>query len=581
MAVIKLTAFTGELPRVIPRLLPDAAAKSAINVRLDDGGLTPINSPIQVERLSSENHKTIFKHMGKWLSWSGVIHAANAPIDESRLYYTGEGVPKIKINDQTFPLAVKRPTKKLTAEVSGTGTGDTQSRLYAYTFVTSFGEESEPSPISNLIDWKPNQTVTLSGFQNAPAGRSITTQRIYRSQTGESGTSLYFIAERDVSSSNFVDDIPVNEFSEVIPSISWNAPPDDLQGLVSMPNGMMAAFTGRKIYFAEPYRPHAWPEKYVLTVDADVVGLGSLGTSLIVMTVGTPYLIVGSTPDTMQMQKIEANMPCINARGIVDMGFAIAYPSNEGLVAVTADGGVNLVTGSLLNRNNWLELSPHDFVASQIASRYVAFYRHIALDGTVDSGAVFIDIGQTPYLIRSAERANAVFYDIEDGGLYFTRPNGKDIMRLDSPQGEAEQYYWESKDFHINTPLSFSVIQIDSSEYISKTETENLKRKIERVKRENQEIIALNTSKGAINTARVNEFPFAGDELQVIPSPAKKIQVGVYADGKQIAQLTEMNTTVRLPAERATKWVIDVRGDLPVTQIVMATSVDELKRSLG
>lgn len=577
MATITLTAFTGEKPRVIPRLLDNSAATSAINVRLDDGGLTPMNSPVQAVKLSRTGQKTIYKHLGEWLSWSGVVSVASAPIDKNRLYYTGDGSPKVKIDKEVFPLAVNRPEYRLEASVSGTGTGDIQSRLYVYTFVTSFGEESEPCPVSNLIDWKPNQTVTLKGFKTPPDGRSITSQRIYRSQTGESGTSLFFIAERLASEADYVDTIPVDVFSEVIPSISWNAPPDDLQGLISMPNGMMAAFVGRKVYFSEPYRPHAWPEKYVLSVDADIVGLGSLGTSLIVMTKGTPYLIVGATPDSMQMEKIEANMPCINARGIVDMGFAIAYPSNEGLVAVAANGEVRLVTGSLLSRTNWLELSPHNFIASQIASRYVAFYNRTGLDGTIHSGAIFFDIGETPYVIRSAERADSVFYDIEDGGLYFTRPNDSNVMRLDSPQGEPEKYYWKSKDFHTPSPISFGVIQVDSSEYYSQADEENLKRKIEQIIEANQSLIAENNSKGVVNGAPLNDHPFAGDELEPIPSKAKQIQIGIYADDVQIAQVVELNRPVRLPADfSATKWNIDVRGDVPITQIVISTSVAEL-----
>ena len=42
MATLKLVGFSGEIPKLLPRLLPDMSAQAAFNVRLDDGALTPI-----------------------------------------------------------------------------------------------------------------------------------------------------------------------------------------------------------------------------------------------------------------------------------------------------------------------------------------------------------------------------------------------------------------------------------------------------------------------------------------------------------------------------------------------------------
>src|SRR5690606_18334280 len=107
------------------------------------------------------------------------------------------------------------------------------------------------------------------------------------------------------------------------PSRHWTAPPDALSGLTAMPNGMMAAFVGKDLYFCEPFRPHAWPEIYVLTTDFPIVALGALGTTLWVLTEGYPYRVSGTTPGSMVMDKVEANLPCVNARAVVDLGHAI------------------------------------------------------------------------------------------------------------------------------------------------------------------------------------------------------------------------------------------------------------------
>ncbi len=320
MVAFKVSAFSGERPLVLSRHLPETGASVARNVRLNDGGLTPIRKSASAGTVESAAHQTIYRHLGAWLSWPGTVNAAPGPVAQDRLYFTGDGAPKVLIDGTVYELMVPRAAAGLAAVSSGGGSGDTQSRTYAYTFVTSFGEESAPSAASPVIDWKPGETVTVSGFAEPPADREITKQRIYRSQTGQAGTYLYFITERDASDADFIDDIAVDAFQEVLPSASWTEPPDALAGLVSMPNGMMAAFSGRSVYFCEPWRPHAWPEKYIQLVDAEVVGLAALGSILVVMTKGHSYVMTGSHPDSMQSNKLEHNYPCINARSIVDLG---------------------------------------------------------------------------------------------------------------------------------------------------------------------------------------------------------------------------------------------------------------------
>src|SRR5690606_7510378 len=325
MATLKLVGFSGEIPKLLPRLLPDMSAQAAFNVRLDDGALTPIRKPRRVFGFAdATNYRTIYRHGEEGLGWTGLVNAAPGPVAQDRLYYTGDGVPKMRVGGNVYPLAVPRPTTKLTATVSGTGSGDKVTRLYVYTFVTEFGEESEPCPISDEVEWEPGQTVTLSGFEEPPAGRGITLQRIYRSQTGSGVTDLYFIAERPASNADFVDNIPPDAINEPLPSRLWNPPPDNLQGLTALPNGMMAGFVGKDLYFCEPYRPHAWPEAYVLTCEYEIVGLGAFGTSLVVVTKGHPYLVTGTSPDSMVMEKLELNLPCINPQSVIDLGYAVA-----------------------------------------------------------------------------------------------------------------------------------------------------------------------------------------------------------------------------------------------------------------
>jgi hypothetical protein len=580
MAVIKISAFAGERPLISPRLLPDTAATAASNLRLDDGALTPTNrSALTLFAADNANDLTIYRHGSDWLSWGGVVHAVPGPVAEDRLYFTGDGVPKMRAAGSEYPLALAPPTAAPTATPSGTGSGDIQSRTYVWTWVTAFGEESAPSPTSAIIDWQPGQSVTLSGFESTPAGRNITKQRIYRSQTGSSGTYLYFIAERDATDADFADTVAVDAFNEALPSAGWTPPPDTLAGLISMPNGMMAAFTGREVWFSEPYRPHAWPERYTMTCDAEVVGLVSLGSVLIVMTKANPYLMAGSHPDSMQSQKLEANLPCINARGIVDLGFVACYPTKDGLVTVGADGAVNLATRQLFSREDWLRFSPSTIIGAQSAGSYVMFYDRTLPDGARLAGSLLINVSGGEFLVRADEIASAAFYDTADACLYFKRSGATNIYRFDDPNQPPSTYYWRSKEFWATRPETFGALLVDLGQGGTVFSPEQIAVEQAEIIAANEEIIADDALMSEMNAAPMNVLPLAGDTLTSFPDYGS-LTINVYGDRKLVRSVTRAGVVDRLPAGfKARLWEVSVSSNLQVTQIMMAGTVDELRNS--
>jgi len=590
MSIIRLTGFGGESPRVIPRLLADNAAQAAFNVRLDDGGLMPIRKAVQYASVSKAGAQTIYKHGEKWLAWDKVVHACEGAVAQDRLYYTGDGSPKMRVNDTIYPLAVPRPqnplVKTLHQDNNPPASGeedkrDVVTRHYVYTFVSDFGEESEPCSLGDSIEWRSGQTIKLSGFVNAPSGRAITKQRIYRTQTGSSGTGLYFIAERDVSSGQFIDDVPVDKFNEFIPSANWHEPPDDLSGLTSMPNGMMAAFRGKELYFCEPFRPHAWPENYVLTTDSEIVALGSIGYALIVLTKGQPYLCQGAMPEAMQMVKLEANYPCINAQGVVDLGFSIVYPSHEGLVAVDGNGQVSLISTNMFNRDDWLELNPHTMIGSQHQGRYVAFYKQ-ASSGVETSGMLMVSPLDAPFLLRSDETACAAFYDVPTGGLYLVRSGSKDILRFDSPDGERHEMYWKSKPFYFSKPENFGVVLVESEKTLTGDESAQMQAKIAAIIAENEALLAAGSVLGGINEAEINSTPLGGDLTSPLPHIHEPFHISLIADDVRYWQGAITNKILRLPAGfTAKKWEVEISGSVPIEQITIAKTMDILKQVQG
>lgn len=575
MATLKLIQYSGEVPRLLPRLLPDTAAQRAENVRLDDGALTPTRkSRLEHTFPGTGTIATIYKHGDDWLSWSTPVNAAPGPVAQDRLYYTGDGKPKMRVNGAVYDLALPGPSAALTATLGGTGTGDVTTRIYVYTWVTDFGEESEPCPASNEIDWKPGNTVTLSGFASPPTGRGITKQRIYRSQSSlSSGADFYFIAERTASNANFTDTVAVDDFAEVLPSREWNPPPDNLSGLISLQNGMMAGFVGKDLYFCEPYRPHAWPEKYVLTLDYPIVALGAFGTNVVAMTTGQPYVINGTAPELMQQEKLELNLPCINARGVVDLGYSVAYPSYDGLVVVSSSGP-GIATAALMTRNDWLKTSPATFVAGQFAGRYFASYEYLEADNTPTSGTFIFDLtGGTPFMIRANWKADGCYYDIERSALYVLI--GREVYEYDALGQVNEIMTWLSKQFVLPAPSTFGAIMVEGAQDPTPEEQAAIDAERARINARNAAIFAQPTIGGEINGSAFNSYPVNGDKL--LPRIDDTfVSVRVFADGELLATVSDINTVKRLPPKRARIWEVEVNGTTPIAQISIATTAREL-----
>lgn len=587
MAIVKLAAFSGEQPRVIPRLLPPTAAQSALNARLDNGALTPYRQSILTTSIEGAGpFGTIYLHDDEWLGFPGTVHAAPGPVAGDRLYYTGVGKPKLRVGSDVYDLAVPRPTAPLTATPSGSGSGDVQTRTYVYTFVTGFGEESEPSAASNEINWQPGQTVTLSGIQDASsfAARAVTKQRFYRSQTGTVGTDFYFIAERNVSNANFSDTIAVDAFAEPLPSRHWNAPPDGLTGLIPLPNGMMAGFVGKDIYFSEPYRPHAWPEIYSLSTDVPIVALAASGTILWALTQGVPYRLTGTTPDSMAMDKVEANLPCINARGVVDLGFAIAWPSNDGLAVARQDGAIGLATENLFSPRDWQRLSPGTMRGGQIAGRWIGSYNATDVAGLPIAGSLIIDLAQQSFLIRSKIKSDAWFYDIKAGLAYFLDAATSSVHQFDPSSGDPESMYWRSKEFVLPRPDTFGCILIEGGRDVTAEEILAREAAIAAAIAANTALLAAPEGIGGdLAGAYLAETTLAGDLLMPIPQGVGQgATIGVYADRRLVAVIGTIDRVTRLPAGfTARTWEVDVYSDVEVVQVTMARTVDELKQAAG
>jgi hypothetical protein len=108
MAAIKLQKFLGIAPRVSAEQLPDGAGQVAHNVKLYSGDLLPYREPTIAD--STERTIVVKTLHGlrdsnndvEWLSWItdvDIVIASDSSDDEQRIYYSGDGAPKVTTYD--------------------------------------------------------------------------------------------------------------------------------------------------------------------------------------------------------------------------------------------------------------------------------------------------------------------------------------------------------------------------------------------------------------------------------------------------------------------------------------------------
>ena len=480
MAALQIKSFGGISPKVPPRYLQDAQAQVALNTDVFQGSLKPLSAlGSTVATLTKVGTPLTIYRFGQntvsdsqyWFHWTTDVDVCRSQIagDVSEwTFYTGDGAPKATYNAIALsgsnyptvsrPLGIPAAATAATVAVTGTPTQPTdipETRVYTYTLVnkeSGFDFESAPAPASAEVNVRIGQSVTINGFASIPSGYTITHRRIYRATAGV----FLFVAEIALATASYSDSITAENLGEELPSLTWLPPPDTLKGLINLPGGVMAGFTGRDVYFCDPYRPHAWPVQYMQSLDFLVVGLGRMDTTLAVLTTGTPYFIQGSAPDSMVVVKSDLEQACASKRSIVSLNGAVVYASPDGLVSL-APSGSKIITEKYFTRAQWQALFlPSSIYAYQHDMKYFGFYNN----GTTSGGFIY-DTSTGEFVTHDIYVA-AGYNDLQVDKLFLA---GSDRNVKVWGAGALKTVTWKSKKFTLPQVMSFSCAQLEAESY--------------------------------------------------------------------------------------------------------------------
>lgn len=509
---MKLTfqQFSGIAPRIAPRLLPATLAQEALDVKLWSGELRPHYADEILQYIPS-NIQSIYRYKWKnktynWLMWPYETRVAKGPVyddENNRIYFmnpTGFYVTDSSLlEDRDYTNGLDESgTPYYTAGipragygamfVSGSGSGDIEARSYIVCYVRQWpdgtidvGKSSEPYVTSwdaaarRTIDVRPGQTVkisvgTISDTDIAKTG--VNKVYIYRSEVTSSGQALYsYVDQFDINPSHvtnnpnatwntggwyeYLDKKANTQLGEACPSIYWDPPVDGLKGLVSLQNGLFAAYKDSTVYVSDWNAPHAWPYEHTVTIDYPIVGLGSFGNTIVVCTEAAPVLIVVQDPTNPTVKAVQENCPCVSADSIVNTRNGVIFASQNGLVLINSTSPT-FITEKLLTQDEWLPLHPESLKGAFLNNTYYGFFTN----PTEKAAGFIFDLDSYTYstvynsiissgLAFTTQPAKVIYNDIEQSQLYVCYPleNGTQysLCSFASDSRINKSFRWRSK----------------------------------------------------------------------------------------------------------------------------------------
>jgi hypothetical protein len=510
---MKLTfqQFSGIAPRIAPRLLPATLAQEALDVKLWSGELRPHYADTIIKYIPSTT-QSIYRYKWKnkkynWLGWAKSVNVVKGPVyddENNRIYLMVNDGTGFLVTDSSlledrdyingleskaYAVAIPEPGQSDIWVSGGTGSGDIESRSYVYCYVRQWsdgtidvGKSSGPLKNSSdrsryTVDVRPGQVVDMSivdpiAHANG-IGAGINKIYIYRSEVTSAGQALYsYVDQFDVNTNRvtnnpaavwvsngsyykYSDSKPNTSLGEACPSIYWDPPVGGLKGLVSLQNGLFAAYKDSTIYVSDWNAPHAWPYEHTVTIDYPIVGLGSFGNTIVVCTEAAPVLITVTDPTKPTTRAIQENCPCVSAGSIVSTRNGVIFASTNGLVLINS-ASPTFITEKIITQDEWLPLHPESLQAAFLNNTYYGFFTN----PTEKAAGFLFDLDSYTYstvynsivssgMVYTSQPTKLVYNDVEQSQLYVCYPlENKTQYSLNSFGTDSrinKSFRWRSK----------------------------------------------------------------------------------------------------------------------------------------
>ena len=302
------------------------------------------------------------------------------------------------------------------------------------------------------------QTYTAAGTWARVANWNTTgmTKRLYRS----AGTNATYqlVAENIAVATTTYSDTIVDSLipGDELISVGWQPPPVGLTALAALPNGALVGVSGASVYFSEPYQAHAWPNAYQFGMGVAAVGLATFGSTVVIGTLGKPYVADGVEPGSVSLQAVDSVWPCLSKRSMMSVGDGVMYATLQGL-AYVGNSGSKIWSQPYYTREEWRALEPASMVC--VAAEAKLFVRY-KVPTEEDSHILVFNPGEPLAALTTLDiQAQELYADPRDGHLYVV--DTVRVSQYDAGEGNRLAYDWLSKEYELPLPVNLGAARVE------------------------------------------------------------------------------------------------------------------------
>lgn len=364
---------------------------------------------------------------------------------------------------------------------------EVEDRIYCFTYVDEFGQESEPGANSAVVGVGVGQSVTITlpaaATLNGGTGQprfnlgGDAKKRIYRSVTGDTFNFL-LLAEVGIGQVTFVDNLGDSVLAEPLSTQGYDLPPGRLHSLVNHPMGFLVGAVDNEAHFSEPFKVYAWPIRYRKVLPHAIVGIGVYGSTIVYCTTANPVLAYATDPTAVSWRTLDVVHPCLSRASIASSGEAVFYVSLTGLV-VCSDGGAQVVSSAYWNDDQWRALVTNsNGTAKTLRAIWASDSYWLTIDNAATYRLQFKGQGIINASLFRPNRAQPVgdaaystlAYDTRTGELFGMRwdanvQGNRVLERLDDRNQTTKiPVRWQSRIIQLPRETNFGAVQVFSPE---------------------------------------------------------------------------------------------------------------------